>query len=62
MRKWFWLALFVLVAIAVVISGSGFFQQRPLSIDTIPGTYPKPVGSSNSDAAKIPQLPPKRGL
>jgi len=38
------LALFVLVAIAVVISGSGFFQQRPLSMGHNSGTYPKPVG------------------
>lgn len=56
MRKWFWLALLVLV----VISSSGFFQQRPSSVE-VPSLEPTPsirVESSNSDAAAIPQVIP----
>lgn len=56
MRKWFWLALLVLV----VISSSGFFQQRPSSVGT-PSLKPAPtsrVESSNSDFSAIPQPVP----
>ena len=57
MRKWFWVALLVLVAIAVTIGGSRFFQQRPSSVGTqFQQVTPQRVESSNFDAAKIPQL------
>jgi len=53
------LALFVLVAIAVVISGSGF-SSNVLGEDTIQELTPNRLESSNSDAAKYKS--PQRGL
>lgn len=56
MRKWIWLALLMLVVMAVVISSSGFFQQRYSVVGTrfkeVPPT--SRVESSNSDAVVIP--------
>lgn len=56
MRKWFWLALLVLV----VTSGSAFLQQRPSSVGTVfkEVTPTSPVESSNSGATAIPQSIP----
>lgn len=57
MRKWIWPALLMLVVSAVVIGGSGFFHQSPSSVGTLfkEVAPTKPVESSNSDVAAIPQ-------
>jgi Zn-dependent M28 family amino/carboxypeptidase len=56
MRKWFWLALLVLVVMAMVITSSGFFQPHPSSLETGFKPAPTSVESSNSNAAAIPQV------